>query len=86
MFISKTHGNYSRYKPITIINRKAYENITLFHYNGCYHILFKLMVNIIHKKHWRSLFKSPKENIIYKITYGKNYEKLYNLLFKAHGN
>ena len=51
MFISKTHGNYSRYKPITIIYRKAYENITLFHYNGCYHILFRLMVNIIHKKH-----------------------------------
>ena len=86
MFISKTHGNYSCYKPIMIIYRKTHENITLFHYNGCYHILFKPMVNIIYKKHWRSLFKSPKENIIYKIIYGKNYEKLCNSLFKAHGN
>ena len=24
------------------------------------------MVNIIHNNHWRLLFKSPKENIIYK--------------------
>ena len=30
--------------------------------------------------------KGPKENIIYKIIHGKNYEKLYKLLFKAHGN
>ena len=44
------------------------------------------MVNIIHKKHLRLLFKSPKENIIYKIIHGKNYEKLYKLLFKTHGN
>ena len=44
------------------------------------------MVNIIHKKHWRLLFKIPKENIIYKIIHDKNYEKLYKLIFKAHGN
>ena len=74
--------------------KKTHENITLFHYSGCYHILFethgyclylKLMVNIILKKYWRSLFKSPKENIIYKKIHSKNYEKLYKL-FKAHGN
>ena len=95
MFISKTHGNYSPYKPIMIIYRKTHENITLFHYSGCYHILFethgyclylKPMVNIILKKYWRSLFKNPQENIIYKIIHGKNYEKLFKLLFKAHGN
>ena len=44
------------------------------------------MVNIIHKKHWRLLFKIPKENIIYKIIHDKNYEKLYKLLFKVHEN
>ena len=78
-----------------IIYRKTHEDITLFHYNGCCHILFethgyclylKLMVNIILKKYWRSLFKSPKENIINKIIYGKNYEKLFNFFFKAYGN
>ena len=37
-----------------------------------------------YKKHWRLLFKSPKEDIIYKIIHGKNYEKLFKLLFKAH--
>ena len=51
-----------------IIYRKIHENITLFHYSGCYHILFethgyfpylKPMVNIILKKYWRTLFKSP---------------------------
>ena len=31
MFISKTHGNYSPYKPIMIIYRKTHENIILFH-------------------------------------------------------
>ena len=46
----------------------------------------KPLVNIIHKKHWRLLFKSSKENIIYKIIHGKNYEELYKLIFKAHGN
>ena len=102
IFISKTHDNYSPYKHITIKKKlkKKKENITLFHYSGCYHILFethgyflylKPMVNIILKKHWRSLFKSlpappPSQNIIYKIIHGKNYEKLYRLLFKAHGN
>ena len=44
---------------IMIIYRKTHKNITLFHYSGCYHILFethgyclylKLMVNIIFKK------------------------------------
>ena len=75
IFIFKTHDNYSPYKHIMIIYRKTHENITLFHYSVCYHILFethgyclslKPMVNIILKKYWRSLFKSPKENIIYK--------------------
>ena len=55
---------------IVIIYRKTHENITLFHYSGCYHILIetrgyclylKPMVIIILKKYWRSLFKSPKE-------------------------
>ena len=80
---------------IMIIYRKTHENIILFHYSSCYHILFethryclylKPMVNIILKKYWRSLFKSPKENIVYKIIYGKAYEKLFKLLFKAHEN
>ena len=80
---------------IMIIYRKTHENMTLFHYSDYCHILFethgyclylKPMVNNIHKKHWRSLFKSPKENIIYKIIQVKNYEKLYKLLFKTHGN
>ena len=44
------------------------------------------MVNIIHKKHLRLLFTSPKENIINKIIHGKNDEKLYKLSFNAHGN
>ena len=44
---------------IMIIYRKTHKNITLFHYSGCYHILFethgyclylKPMVNIILKK------------------------------------
>ena len=60
---------------IMIIYRKTHENIALFYYSGCYHILFethgyylylKSMVYIILKKYWRSLFKSSKENIIYK--------------------
>ena len=76
-------------------DKKNHWNITLFHYSGCYHILFKthwyffylkLMVDIILKKYWRSLFKSPKENIIYKIIHGKSYEKPFKLLFKSHGN
>jgi len=41
IFISKTHGNYSTYKPIIIIYRKTHENITLFHYGDCYQILFE---------------------------------------------
>ena len=41
MFISKTHGYYSPYKPIMIIYRKTHENITLFHYSGCYHFYLK---------------------------------------------
>ena len=35
---------------IMIIYREAHENITSFHYSGCYHIYLKLMVNIIFKK------------------------------------
>ena len=59
IFISKTHDNYLSYMPIMNIYRKTHKNITLFHYNGCYHILFetygyclylKSMVNIILKK------------------------------------
>ena len=70
IFIFKTHGNYSLYKPIINFYRKTHENITLFHYSGCYHILIetrgyclylKPMVIIILNKYWRSLFKSPKE-------------------------
>ena len=70
--ISKTHDSYSPYYDYL---RKTHENITLFHYSGCYHILIetheyclylKPMVNIILKKYWRPLFKSPKENIVYK--------------------
>ena len=45
------------------------------------------MVNIILKKNIGGHYlKSSKENIIYKVTHSKNYEKLYKLLFKAHGN
>ena len=70
-----------------IIHRKTHENITLFHYSGCYHIYLKLMVNIILKKNIGGHYlKSLKENIIYKVINGKNYEKLYKLLFKANGN
>ena len=72
---------------IMIIYRETYENITLFHYNGCYHIYLKLMVNIILKKNIGGHYlKSSKENIIYKVTHSKNYEKLCKLLFKVHGN
>ena len=81
---------------IMIIYRKTHENITLFHYSGYYHILFetheyclylKPMVNIILKKNIEGHYlKSPKENIICKIIHSKNYEKLYELLFKAYGN
>ena len=78
-----------------IIYGKTHKNIILFHYSGCYHILFethgyglylKPMVNIILKKYWRSLFESPKEIFIYKIIHGKTYEKLFKLLFKSHRN
>ena len=72
---------------IMIIYREIRENITLFHYNGCYHIDLKPMVNIILKKNIGGhVLKSPKENIIYKVIHSKNYKKLYKLLFKAHGN
>ena len=72
---------------IMIIYREIHENITLFHYNGCYHIDLKPMVNIILKKNIVGHYlKSPKENIIYKVIHSKNYKKLYKLLFKAHGN
>ena len=72
---------------IMIIYRETHENITLFHYNGCYYIYLKPMVNIILKKKIGGQYlKSSKENIIYKVTHSKNYEKLYKLLFKAHGN
>ena len=72
---------------IMIIYREIRENITLFHYNGCYHIDLKPMVNIILKKNIGGHYlKSPKENIIYKVIHSKNYKKLYKLLFKAHGD
>ena len=35
------------------------------------------------KTHGKYYHKSPKENIIYKIIHGKNYEKLFKLLFKT---
>ena len=35
---------------IMIIYRETHENITLFHYSGCYHIYLKPMINIILKK------------------------------------
>ena len=43
IFIYKTYDDYSPYKPIMIIYRKTHENITLFHYSGCYHIYLKPM-------------------------------------------
>ena len=50
-------------------------------------IVVVTMVNIILKKNIGDHYlKSPKENIIYKVIRGKNYEKLYKFLFKAHGN
>ena len=57
--------------------RETYENITLFHYIGCYYIYLKLMVNIILKKNigGHYLKKPLKENIIYKVIHNKNYEK-----------
>ena len=65
-----------------IIYRKTHENITLFHYSGCYHGKYYSQ-----EKYWRSLFKkTQKKNIIYKVIHSKNYEKLNKLLFKAHGN
>ena len=72
---------------IMIIYRESHENITLFHYSGCYHIYLKPMVNIILKKNIGGHYlKSPKENIIYKVIHSKNYEKLYKLLFQAREN
>ena len=72
---------------IMIIYKETHENITLFHYSICYHIYLKLMVNIILKKNIGGHYlKNLKENIIYKVIHGKNYEKLYKLLFKANGN
>ena len=72
---------------IMIIYREAHENITLFHYSGCYYIYLKLMVNIILKNNIGGHYlKNLKKNIIYKVIHGKDYEKLYKLLFKAHGN
>ena len=78
---------------------KNHENITLFHYSGCYHILFethgyflylKLMVNLFSRNIGGHYLKAQYIYIyiyiIYKIIHGKNYEKLYKLLFKTHGN
>ena len=66
---------------IMIIYRKTHENITLFHYSGCYHIYLKLMVNIILKKNIGGHYlKSLKENIIYKVSMAKimrNYTSCY---------
>ena len=69
----------SHYSTIVVFYHILYET------NG-YCLYLKPMVNIIFKKYWRSSFKNPKENIIYKIIHDKNYEKLFKLLFKAHGN
>ena len=52
MFISKTHGNYSPYKPIMIIYRKTHVNITLFHYSGYYHILFETYGYCLYQNPW----------------------------------
>ena len=83
MFITKTHDNYSSYLSIMIIYRETHENITLFHYSGCYHIYLKPMVNIILKNNIGGHYlKSPKENIIYKVIHSKNYEKLYSYCLK----
>ena len=47
---------------IMIIYRKTHENITLFHYSGCYHIYSKPMINIILKKNIGSYYlKKPQE-------------------------
>ena len=35
---------------LMIIYKETHENITLFHYSGCYHIYLKLMINIILNK------------------------------------
>ena len=68
---------------IMIIYRETHENITLFRYSDCYHIYLKPIINIILKKNIEGHhLKSLKENIIYKVIYSKNYEKL----FKTHGN
>ena len=49
-------------------------------------IVVVTMVNIILKKNIGGHYlKSPKENIIYKVIHGKNYEKLNKLLFKPMG-
>ena len=50
-------------------------------------IVVVTMVNIILEKNIVDHYlKSLKENIIYKVIHGKNYEKLNKLLFKFHGN
>ena len=55
---------------IMIIYRETHENITLFHYNDCYHIYLKPTINIIFKKNIGGHYlKKP-----------QNYEKL----FKFH--
>ena len=47
---------------IMIIYRKTHENLTLFHYSGCYHIYSKPMINIILKKNIGSYYlKKPQE-------------------------
>ena len=50
-------------------------------------IVVVTLVNIILKKNIGGHYlKNSKENIIYKVIHGENYEKLYKLLFKALGN
>ena len=39
-----------------IIYRKTYENITLFHYSGCYHILFETHGYCLYLNPWEILF------------------------------
>ena len=72
---------------IMIIHKETHENITLFHYWGCYRIYLKPMVNIILKNNIGGHYlKKPPRKYIYKVIHSKNYKKLYKLLFKAHEN
>ena len=72
--------------PIMIIYRETHENITLFHYTGCYHIYVKPMVNIILNKNIGGHYlKKPKENIIYKVIHSKIMRNYTNCYLKPLG-